>query len=416
MAERSTGPVKPPVIDLTPRNTNTPPPDSGATAAPKARTSARPGNLPLLGGAVLSGAVLGTALTYLLSGVVPLPGRAPDLTAPLGEQATRVDDLNTRLFALEGASAETQSALEATTGRLETGLADLGRSIEDVRAAIPALPDPVDLTPLEEQLATLKAQIDAVAAGASGTDASAIATSLSALDAGLASLGTRLNGVDQTIVALRADIETTRDTLVTHVEAALPNEAGPLLKLPLILSGLESAFETGRPFADELRTVRDILPQLPVPAALESAANAGLVRPDRLAVRFADALPAILSARATGSDDWMQSALDWTKGVLALRPIEEIEGETPDAIVSRLEGAMARRDFTAARDLLASLPAPMQAAAEPVAADIGAHADAQGFIAGLRARALDSAEAPAEPAPAVTDAAPADASGTAAAQ
>jgi hypothetical protein len=109
MAERSTGPVKPPVIDLTPRNTNTPPDNgagAGATATPTARAAGNLGNWPLLGGAVLGGAVLGTALTYLLSGVVPLPGRAPDLTTALGEQATRVDDINTRLFTLEGASAD----------------------------------------------------------------------------------------------------------------------------------------------------------------------------------------------------------------------------------------------------------------------------------------------------------------------
>ena len=37
-------------------------------------------------------------------------------------------------------------------------------------------------------------------------------------------------------------------TLSDHIDTALPNEVGPALKLPLILSGLESAFLTGKPF------------------------------------------------------------------------------------------------------------------------------------------------------------------------
>jgi hypothetical protein len=62
--------------------------------------------------------------------------------------------------------------------------------------------------------------------------------------------------------------------------------------------------------------------------------------------------------------------------------------------MSRLEGAIARRDFIAAETLLAALPAPMLAAAGEVPALVAAQADAARFLDTLRARALAGEAAP----------------------
>jgi hypothetical protein len=103
-------------------------------------------------------------------------------------------------------------------------------------------------------------------------------------------------------------------------------------------------------------------------------------------------VPDILAGRtAESTGDWGQDALEWAKALLALRPAEEIEGDTPEAIVSRLEGAVSRHEFEAATALLVQLPEPMQAAAGDLGAAIASHAAAQSFVAGLRAQALDTA-------------------------
>ena len=402
MADRSTGPVKPPVIDLTARNANAKPEERASTSeAPTAQPrrlalDLSDANWPLLGGVAVAGAVLGTVLTYLLAIALPLPTRGPDipdLRPELTAQGEKLDALSASVTTLEQSTTRTQISLDATIAQLDSGLATLTQSVEDVRAAIPEVPPPVDLEPLENQLRTLKAQVDAIAAGASGADAGVIAESIASLETGIASVTTRLNGIDSTVASLRTDLDAARTSLSEHIESALPNEVGPALKLPLILSGLEGAFATGRPFQSELDTLRTVLPDFAVPETLSAAAPTGLIRPDALFQKFENVLPEILAARDTTNADWTQSAIDWAKSMLALRPAEEMEGDSPEAVVSRLEAAMERRDYTAALPLLEALPQAMQDKATLVSADIRAHAAASQLVADLRARALTTATA-----------------------
>ncbi len=399
MADRTTGPVQPPVIDLTARNANARPDDrasAGETPPPGTRDRLprfdfSDANWPLLGGVAILGALLGTLFTYLLANALPLPTRGPeipDLQPELTAQGERLEALNSAVTSLQDRTARTQVSLDATIAQLDSGLAAANQSIADVAASIPEPAPPVDLTPLQNQLRTLKAQVDAIAAGASGADAGAIAQSIADLETGMSSLTTRLNGVDATVAALRTDLDAARDALSQHIDAALPNEVGPALKLPLILSGLEGAFAAGKPFQAELDALATVLPDLAVPDALAVAAATGLIRPDALDAKFRAAVPDILSARDTTGEDWTQTAIDWAKSVLALRPAEEVEGTSPEAVMSRLEAAMERRDYTAALALIEALPQPMRDKATLVAADIRAHAAAMTLVADLRARAL----------------------------
>jgi hypothetical protein len=404
MADRSTGPVKPPVIDLTARNANARPEERPAppeTPPPGTRernpiVDTSDANWPLLGGVAVGGALLGTILTYLLASALPLPSRGPavpDLTPELTAQGEKLDALSGAVTSIQASSARTQISLDATIAQLDAGLAAVNQSISDVQASIPEPAAPVDLAPLETQLRTLKAQVDAIAAGASGADAGVIADSIAAIETGISSLTTRLNGVDSTVSSLRSDLDAARSTLSQHIDAALPNEVGPALKLPLILSGLEGAFATGKPFQQELEALRAVLPDFAVPDALAASAPTGLVRPDALYAKFQTALPEILGARDTTNQDWTQSAVDWAKSLLALRPAEEIEGDSPEAVVSRLEGAMERRDYAGALGLIEALPPAMRDEAALISADIRTHAEADTLVADLRARALTTTTA-----------------------
>ncbi|MCS6759342.1 MAG: hypothetical protein MO852_10395, partial [Candidatus Devosia euplotis] len=154
-------------------------------------------------------------------------------------------------------------------------------------------------------------------------------------------------------------------------------------------SGLETAFATGRPYQSELTALRAAAPDAEIPPLIVNQAAQGLTRPDVIARWFDAVLPAILASRpADPNAQWQDGALDWFAGEIALRPKGEIEGDTPEAITSRLIGAVERRDFVSAQTLLKSLPAPMQAAADDVSGLIIEQAEAEAFLQSVRDSAL----------------------------
>ena len=463
MAERKSGPVKPPVIDLKardasqPAETNTPAPRPAAPkpaasrpvpaapaepeaasvtetvtervietpAEPEAKPEPRPESVrPIptpptpptppvrqarlampwsaIGLAAAAGAILGTVLTYLMVNVLPFPSTAPVIADP-AEQLTTLDGrlaaLEQRVPTLEESAMDTQVSLDTTIAQLDSGIADVKASITaletrlgQVQASIPAAAPPVDLAPITGQLDTLESRVTAIAAGASSADAAALAESLNVIETSLAGLNSRLDQADARlgeIDALRAELDTAKAAIAAQTRQLGGADIGPAVKLPLVVSGLETAFAAGRPYSAELASLRALLPGLEVPAPVAAAAETGLQRPDALAAQFRAAVPDILAGRAAQSTgDWGKDAIEWAKGLLALRPTGEMQGNTPEAIVSRLEAAVERHDFVAAAALLAQLPEPMQSAAGEAAASIRARADADGFIAGLRAQAL----------------------------
>lgn len=347
--------------------------------------------------AAIGGAVLGVGLTYLLASWISLPNSLPAIADPaplLAEHEGRVGALESRFTALEATAGDIGGRLGTTTTALEDGLAELRRSIAAVQAAIPS--GEVDLSGIESELRALQGRMEAVAAGASSADADALAQSLMRIERSLAATTTRIGQLDQqaaaagkAIEAVSADLGALKTAVAARNQSIGGADIGPAVKLPLVLSGLEAAFAAGRPYAAELRSLTNILPDLVVPGPVRAAAETGLARPDDLANRFSAALPDILGGRtAAPTGDWTSNALEWAKALLALRPAGEVEGDTPEAVISRLEAAVERRDFVAADALLSRLPGPMHAAAGPLAGEIAAHAEAAQFIAALRAQAL----------------------------
>lgn len=455
MAERKSGPVKPPVIDLKARDASQPteadkPATKPAPAAAKAKpaepkpaapkpeaaeisetvteraveTPAEPRPEPVrsiptphvppvrqaklampwsaISIAAIGGALLGTALTYTLVNLLPLPNSGPAFADPaerLAELETRLLSQEQRVPALEESAMDTQVSLDATIAQFDTGtnelkasIAALDKRLGEVQASIPAASTPVDLAPITAQLDTLEARVSAIAAGASSADAATLADSLNAIEASIAALTTRLDTTDGRlgeIDAIRTDLAAAKTAIAAQTQTLGGANIGPAVKLPLVVSGLETAFAAGRPYTAELDSLRFLLPDLTVPDAVSAAAETGLERSDTIAAAFDAAVPAILASRtAQSTGDWGKDAIEWAKALLALRPTGEIEGNSPEAIVSRLEAAMERRDFVAGAALLDQLPEAMQGAAGDVASDIRARATADGFLAGLRAQAM----------------------------
>ena len=139
MADRATGPVKPPVIDLTARTASRPDADKPAAndASPSYRPEAAKPRMPLanaswpwLAGAAVGGAVLGTILTYLVATALPLPSHVtmpPDLTAVVDGQGQQINSLKGAIGDLQKQTSKTQISLDATITQLDGDMATLNK-------------------------------------------------------------------------------------------------------------------------------------------------------------------------------------------------------------------------------------------------------------------------------------------------
>jgi hypothetical protein len=448
MAERKTGPVKPPVIDLTARpaapadqsktapaetaaaaSPSTPatssaaeaktPADNGASSTPpdrqppteaKAQEAKAPEPTaprqrraspwgPAIGGAI-AGAALATAICYGLAYEGLWPSGSADLAAGM-------EQLDGRLGATEQTSARTVAALadlntrlggieSDVTARLATSSAALDGIKADVGNLTAAPAKTVDLAPLEAQIRTLSARLDAVAAGASSADAGALAANLAALEKSVGDLAgkvaaadARAGAAETALGGLKTDLDAVSSRVAAAVKAPSAATIASAMQLPLILSGLEADFAAGRPYAGDLKNLLAAVPDAKIPAAVADAAASGLPQPEALVQQFEAALPDILAARPITADaDWQAQVGDWLKAVLALRPAGELPGDSPEALTSRLEGAVKRHDFAAAATLLGQLPPPMRAAAGDAGDKIAALAAADALVGSLRAAAL----------------------------
>lgn len=409
MAERKSGPVKPPVIDLTAR-TAAAESSSAAEATSDAGERQDPPRPPrpqarlampwsAISIAAAVGAIIGVGATYGVATLVPLPDHRPQISDPsarLDNQDASISDIETRLGDVEGQAKRTQIGLDATIAQLDAGLTELRQAIATASATVA----PIDLTPLEARVKDVEDRVAAIGAGAPAADGSALASTIaslsSALDAvksDLAIQQTKLQSHDDALAKAASDIALAKSAISSQNQSMLGGDIGPAVRLPLLVAAIESSFDTGGPFAPELAALLKLLPDMTVPDAVNAAAANGLPRADSVAVQFAAIVPAILSARtATPSNDLWEGTLEWTKALLAFRPTGELEGDAPDAVMSRLEGAVQRRDFVAASGLLDALPQQMRDAAGTVGGDIRTLAAAGQFVTDLRSKALAATE------------------------
>lgn len=387
-----TGPVRPPVLEGTakpaggtaaaepPRTTSSsskpekPAPGPGASASKPASepitASGGSGGIWLAG---LVGGALGLGAAYGLAwyGLWPTPEQAaPPADPRLAQFAAAIPELET----VTGTVQDELSTLTGRVSALESDLADLP---DQPAGAI----DTSNLVSTED-LAALAARLDELAAGTSGSTAAP--ESLATIEAELSAL--RASAAETT-----AQLAQARDELAALAQSTQDDAGSGLAaaRLPLIFSSLESAFDAGRPYETELAALRQALPDYLVPEAIAGRAATGLPQPDAVAARLDAVLPDMLAGRPAGSEaSWQDASLDWFRGLVAMRPTGAVEGDSPDAIIARLEAAVAARNFSAAQAEIEALPASMRAAAGALVDDIARLAAADEFLTQLRENAL----------------------------
>lgn len=363
--------AKPAASTTRPADPVPPPSPKSKPDSPSAPPSAGSGLSPWLAGALGGALGLGAAYGLAVAGYWP----APALPAPVAD--SRIDDLAATVPEVRTIADTTQSELARLTARVAA-----------LESAEPTTAPDADLAAAVAQLATRVDELAAAPADTANDDANASA--IVALQSNTTELQDRVSSIAVTL----DDVTSRLATLSASVSDAGSDEAG-IVRLPLILGGLETAFSSGQPFETELAALSRARPDTTVPPALATSAASGLPSPEAINQRLQAALPDILAARPADADaGWQGATADWFRGILALRPSGPIEGETPDALLTQLEDAVARRDFRAAQTVFAALPPAMRAASGSLGDDFASLAAAQQFLLDLRQAALAEGTTP----------------------
>ncbi|WP_163265478.1 COG4223 family protein [Chelativorans alearense] len=331
-------------------------------------------------GRALAAGVAGGVIALVLAGglqwanVLPVPGAPEDIRDPA------VDGLRQDVEAMRGEIARLREAASAgpSDDTVEEALAEPRRQIAELRETVSSLQESVSsggageaagLQALDTRLSGLESQLASLSetAGQAGAgDASA--ERLEALQSAVEDVREAASANAQRLDALTGDLQALSEKVASQDE-------GPRLALVVAASALRSAVERGEPFAGELETYSALAPNAPELEPLRQYADAGI--PTRAAL--AEEAPAAASriaavasappAEAGFFDRLMASA----RSAVTVRPVGEVEGDTPEAIAARMEAAVVKGDYAEALAEYETLPPEAQGAAS-------------GFAERLRAR------------------------------
>jgi uroporphyrinogen-III synthase len=352
-AGSETGETAPPAADA---------PQAAATAPPPAPPQA------MAGGS-------GVAWAALILAVVALAGVASyRYWAPLVgiQQAQTPAALAARVEKLESVAADTSGAQVAALSRKVDALS---RQFAD-RAAGGA-GNGKALAAATAEIESLRASVETLSQKVGQADASARAAGTEAQDA--------LDTLRGEVAALRKTVSEVAGR-VKAIEDRPPATGGKIAALAVAAGQLETAIDSGRPYAGALDRLKALAADDPkiseTLTPLAYSASTGVPTGAALARRFEEIAPTLtVPAQAEAAGGWMATLRAKAMSLINMRPVGEGGDASP---VTRAERALARNDLSTAVTALESVPAAgswRQAAQRRL--------DADAAVGAVRARIVD---------------------------
>lgn len=352
-----------------------PPPAAPPHAAPPQGRSGG-GFLSSLVAAIIGGLIGAGAVWYYLQQQEPA-GPDPEFTAALEQQGGEVASLSERLAAIEGDIGSLNEALDASDvgDAIEQLRMDAEGRFESVTQALAAATERAEA--VENRLAEADARIEEL-------EARPIADPETANQVLRSEVANMRQEVEQATEAARRQVETMQNDLAAVAEqtqqqileaerraAELEAQAQERIRqaeaeaeataraaeAEAALAQIEAAIDSGEPYPDVLETLRENAEE-PVPDALASAADTGVPTIAELRADYPDAARDALRATAvaTTEGDPADRFVAFLRTQTRARSLTPQEGDSPDAILSRAEAALADGDVAAALAELEALP------------------------------------------------------------
>lgn len=332
----------------------------GDAPASEPPVASMPAPAPAKTGTSLSGAlaagILGGLVSLAGAGALQyagyLPAPAPGAPAPvtaisvpspsIAALETEVDALKTKLDTLAiAAPAVDTRAIEARLAALET-------------APAPAASEPaVDVAPLTEKLATVETEL------------------------------ARIQGVFASNDEKQQSMQTNLLDRLQSVEAEVkdPKQKNAVARA-IAASGLKAAIDRGGSFVSELETFAGVAADEPAVASLKAYAEQGVPTRADLAARFPAAANAVLAE--LNKPDPSQGITErlWSSALslVKVRPVGQVEGDTPEAFIARCEIALQSGDLDKALVEWNHLPENGRAAAADFGTALAARIEVEKLV------------------------------------
>ena len=316
--------------DLTSDESFDPAPDNSTVPTPPTNTPAARSTGPGVGTLIGSGLV-GGIIALLCAGGLQYAGYLPaaSSSAQMTSETTEANsELQSKISSLEAkvaALSENASSAGTADGELAARLQSLETKVTDLGSTDAANEQQKALDELKSQVATLSTTLNEAQ------------SAISANKEALSNADTRLATAEQKLDNPSKDIEVART---------------------IALNSLKSAVERGGPYLSELDTVKSIAPDDPSIAGLQEHAASGVASRAELVRQFPDVANRILTAvnQPEGSDGISGRLMASAMSLIKVRPVGNVEGDGPEAIVARMEDKLRNGDIKGAELEWQSLP------------------------------------------------------------
>jgi hypothetical protein len=315
-----------------------------------ASTEARQGS----SGFIAAG-IFGGLIALLAAGSMQYAGYLPPFPSAANQDtenalSAEIASLKTQLSALQ---QQAQSAPAADTSALEARLAALEN-------AVPAASgESADVSGLADKIASLEGTV------------SSLQSERSAQETATADLTRRLNDAEAKLNEPRDDIEVAR---------------------AIASAGLKAAVDRGGPFLTELDTLAGVATDDPSVAALKPFATTGVPSRAELLRTFPDVANSMLATlnQPDPNQSIVERLTESAYSLVKVRPVGNIEGETPEAVIARMEDKLRNGDLQGAALEWNALPDAAKTVSTAYKQSLDARIEVEKLVGDSLSRAINS--------------------------
>ncbi|PST17304.1 hypothetical protein C7U60_19670 [Mesorhizobium plurifarium] len=270
------------------------------------------------------------------------------------------------LIALAGAGVLQYAGYVPAPGPERTGgEPNLAGEIEAIKAELQARTPAaaVDVVPLENRLAALEQAAREPGAAAAAPEVKALEAEVANLTNEMAALKTELAETRQAADAAKAELSGRID----QAEQKLNEPANDIeMAKAVAVTALKTAIDRGGPFLAELDALRSIAPEDPAVKELADVAATGVATRTELKDSFRPAADAMLDAlhQPDPNQGIFDRLVSSAMSGIRVRPVGSVEGDTPEAVIARIEDKLDNGDLKGASLEWDSLPEAARSAGQ----------------------------------------------------